>query len=318
MYRRWLVLTGLVFGLTTALFSQRIADGETQPGTGGQAAPTEPPKAGGISMNTYDPVAQIDPRFTVTGLNFDRRYSPNGLGEFLDVVFDVNNLTSKNVDLRVFIAAFYETTSVLDRQREMVPYPSWRDRDYEREQSLVKQMIVTPADIPESRIWDKTDPDYHRYYTTINRMRNSLGGDEPITDPRPPFWKYLQFMMEHPNEGLLMTLHGDNSPTSDKALQSNYPQPSAEELKIGIHKSIYLHKYTIEHTRRKTMVRSHHYSNFRADYHYFNRVAIVIFDATRADAYMQQKKDGVQEGDEPIVALVYKKVFEFDKPLRNN
>jgi hypothetical protein len=313
----------LISGLFSVLPGQDIEEGN-QPAPTTVAADTNgeaefpPAPEGGYSANNYIPLQLIDPRFQVTHFNLDRRFAGNGHGEFLDVVFDVNNLTSEDVRLFAFVVAFYESDAVNERARNWVPYPSWRDRDYMKEQFLIHHIAITPRDIPDSTIWNPSDSDYHDYATTITRMRESVAGDVPIPDIKPPFWKYIEYINAHPTRGLEFTLHGDKGPTPDKVLQSNFPVPTPEEQRVRIHKSLYKHKYDLYHDRRVTIFRSHHYSKFRADYHFFNRVAILLFDAEKAVAFEKQRAEGVAAGDEPIQPLIFKKVFAFDSPMKNN
>ncbi len=324
MIRRLLVLSAVVLfsvsGLFSVLTGQTIEEGG-QPAT--DAAPEgqvefSPAPEGGFSANDYNPLALVDSRFRVTNFNLDRRYAGNGHGEFLDVVFDVNNLTSENVRLYAYVVAFYETDAVNKRQRQWVPYPRWRDRDYPAEQFLVHQITVTPQDIPDASVWNPSDSDYHDYVTTILRMRGGVAGNVPVPDIKPPFWKYVEYINAHPTQGLEFTLYGEKGPTPDKIVQSNFPKPTAEEQKKRVHKNLFRHKYTLQHNRRVTIFRSHHFSRFRADYKFYNRVAIMLFDADKADAMEAQAAEGIGEGDEPINPLIFKKVFQFNKRLKNS
>ncbi|MEQ9365572.1 MAG: hypothetical protein RIF32_15100 [Leptospirales bacterium] len=324
MMRKLFVICSVVlfaaFGLVSVLPGQTIEEGG-QPAT--DSAPEgevefTPAPDGGFSANDYNPLALVDARFRVANFNLDRRYAGNGHGEFLDVVFDVNNLTSENVRLYAYVVAFYESDAVNERERQWVPYPRWRDRDYPAEQFLVHQITVTPQDIPTASVWNPSDSDYHDYVTTILRMRGGVAGNVPVQDIKPPFWKYVEYINAHPTQGLEFTLYGEKGPTPDKILQSNFPRPTPEEQKSRVHKNLFRHKYTLQHNRRVTIFRSHHFSRFRADYKFFNRVAIMLFDADKADAMEAQAAEGVGEGDEPISPLIFKKVFQFNKPLKNS
>lgn len=309
-----------ISGFVTVLPGQNIEEGTTPADGAGNQNQTEftPAPEGGFSENDYNPLSLIDPRFKVENFNLDRRFAGNGHGEFLDVVFDLNNLTNDNVRLYAYVVAFYESDAVNERERNWVPYPKWRDRDYPAEQFLVHQITITPQDIPQTAVWNPSDSDYHDYVTTVTRMRNSVAGDVPVPDVLPPFWKYVEYINAHPTQGLEFTLYGAKGPTPDKITQHNFPQPTPEEQKNRLHDRLYLHKYSLQHNRRVTIFRSHHFSRFRADYKFFNRVAVILFDADKADAFEAQIKEGVSEGDEPIRPLIFKKVFRFDTPLKNS
>jgi hypothetical protein len=312
----------LLSGLFTLLLSQNIQPGgapnngavaAADSGAGGAGTPP-----GVVTIDQYNPLAVTNAQFRVSGMNFDRRFAGNGWGEFLDVVFTLENLTAQDRDLYVFVAAYQETDAVDERQRQWVPYPRWRPRDFERESFLVQHIAVSPADIAEDKIWTEQDPDFQRQQTILNRMRNSVAGNIPIEAFRPPFWKYEQYMMKHPNEGLRITLYGETSPGPDKALLTNWIPPTQEELRNRVHKTLIQHKYTVDATRRQTIFRSHHFTRFRPNYSFFNRAAILIFDAKDADASIQQQQRGPQPGEPVIDPLVYKRVYAFNTPLRNN
>jgi hypothetical protein len=159
----------LLSGLFTLLLSQNIQPGgapnngavaAADSGAGGAGTPP-----GVVTIDQYNPLAVTNAQFRVSGMNFDRRFAGNGWGEFLDVVFTLENLTAQDRDLYVFVAAYQETDAVDERQRQWVPYPRWRPRDFERESFLVQHIAVSPADIAEDKIWTEQDPDFQRQQT---------------------------------------------------------------------------------------------------------------------------------------------------------
>ena len=286
-------ITGLSRHFQFALISTILAGSVFLSPLMGQDAKSEdgkePPQSTKVIINIQDsqPLSETNSRFTITNLNFDRRFSPTGLGEFLDVVFDVKNLTSEDIDLYAFVLAYYETNAVNVPYRRVVPYPTWRVSDPEKEIFMVHEMTITPRDIPQENMWDDADPDLVKYRNIIRRMRNSGAIKAPIKDVLPPFWKYLSYLYMFPNEGLEFKLYGRSSPSEAEAIQTNFQKPTAEEKSTKIFKSISKHKYTLEHQRRQTIFRSHHYSEFRANYRFFNMVSIVIFDKEKSQAFMK-------------------------------
>ncbi len=308
------IIAALVFfGGFAVLISQ------TPPATTPPAQPvaaTESKPASAIQLQDFDPVAVKDPRFTLTNVNFDRRYASNGVGEFLDVVFDVRNLTSEPVEFYAYVIAFWETDAVDLNSRRLIPYPTWRINDPARSEYLVHYITVTPKDIPDTEIWSDKDPDYAHYSHIIQSMRDSVATTEPVSDVHPPYWKYLSYITQHPADGLKFKLYGDKGPGQHEVIQTNYIPPTAEEKKMKLHRTLPQHKYTIEHTRRMSIFRSHHYSPYRADFKFFNSVSIVLFDAKKADAYMEQRKAGVKQGEAKIEPLVYKQTFKIGRPLK--
>lgn len=300
----------LLAGAGASLRSQNIQDGQNPPAAGNEAAS----QSGVVLLEEYNPLAVSTPQLRVSNLNFDRRFAGNGWGEFLDVVFDIHNNTVQDQELFVFVAAYYETDAVDPRQRRWVPYPVWRHRDFDRETFLVRQISIAPRDIPDDKIWSEEDPVFQRQQLILNRMRNSVAGTAPIEDFRPPFWKYEYYMMQHPTEGLKITLSGETSPPADRTILTNYIPPTEEETRSRVHKTLIQHRYTVEFGRRQAIFRSHHFARFRPNYVFFNRAAILIFDARRAQ--QTSAADSTEEG--PGSALLYKRVIAFNRPLRNN
>ncbi|MBL8020027.1 MAG: hypothetical protein JNM27_10215 [Leptospirales bacterium] len=314
---RFLLFTALLILTGFSVFSQAPTSQPVSTQPEGQPATQPAGNAQAIQLQDFDPIAVKDPRFVVTNVNFDRRYAPNGIGEFLDVVFDLKNLTSEPVEFYAYVLAFWETDSVDNNTRRMIPYPSWRVNDPARGEYLVHYITVTPKDIEEKEIWSDKDPDFKHYSHIIDRMRDSVATTEPVSDVRPPYWKYLSYISQRPAQGLKFKLYGEKGPGQHETIQTNYIPPTAEEKKLKVHRTLPQHKFTIENNRRATIFRSHHYSAYRADFRFFNMVSIVLFDAKQADAYEEQKKaGGPKAGEAKINPLVYKQTFRIARPLR--
>jgi hypothetical protein len=123
-------------------------------------------------------------------------------------------------------------------------------------------------------------------------------------------------MNRFPTKGLLIKLHGDQGPGQHELVQTNYQPPTPEEKRTKIFKNIPAHTYTIEHTRRKLIFRSHHYSAYRADFRFFNNVAIIFFDAKKAVEAEEQSKRELREGEKPVQSMVYYRVIRTNDKLR--
>ena len=270
-----------------------------------------------LDQNSYWPLGVDDQRFTISGFNLDRRYAMNGSGEFLDVVFYVNNNTSTPVKLLAFVIAFNETDGVDHPARGLIPYPQWRNRDYDAEKSVVHYLRMSPQDVPEKAIWGYKDPDYFKTAKHLARQRNSITGNRPIPDLLPPLWKYIEYISYKPSVFLPFTLYGDVGPTDDKRVESNYVRPTETERDTKVFRNIEKHTYTLENDRRRTIVRTFHFSKFRADYKYFNKVAVVIMDQDRVEAWKEQRNRELQPGEERVEPVVYKKIMTMTKPLKH-
>lgn len=301
-WTNWKRGLAVLFVLTLAALSSP-AGGAPDGGGAGAPAKTGEKKAEGelpllMTFEDYHPIAVSDPRFVIRNLNFDRRYAPTGLGEFLDVVFDIQNLTAKDLNLAAYVMAFAETDAVDERYRAVIPFPSWRKYDRMRDRHLVRFGRITGQDglnIDEvaAQVWDKTDPDFLWARHRIALMRDSAAIQKPIDDVYPPIWKFINYFFFNPTSGLNFKLYGNVGPEEAQAIQTNFIRPTHKEQSTRIFENISRHTYTLEHSRQKTTFRSHHYSEFRPNYKFFNRVAIMIFDADRAAEF--------QKGMQPLI-----------------
>lgn len=282
-----LPLSILFVGVFSVASQQNITDGTTKPGEKPAEKPAEKKDATKtvMSIEDYSPISIEDPRFTVRNVSFDRRAAGNGNGEFLDVVFDVVNLTSAPVEIYAYVMAFFETDAVDRAGRQLIPYPVWRQNDPARTNYLMHFMTITPKDVPENEIWSETDDDYVNTMRVWDRLRTSLGATEPRGKIYPPYWKVLNYLALNPTSGLKFTLYGDKGPGQNEMTQSNYTPPTPEEKKLRMHKAMDQHKYTLEHNRRQTVFRSHHFSAYRSGFVFFNSVSIIFFDAAGAKKF---------------------------------
>lgn len=310
-----LILTAVILsGSLTLLFSEDPNITDADPDTTSGHDGTEGPDV--ITLDQYNPVAVNDPRFKIHNITVERRYAGNGMGEVLDVVFEIHNRKREPVELIGWVIATKETNAVNENSRNLVPYPTWRTHDPLKEVFLVHNVHISPKQIPAEKIWSEKDKDYQIAQMQINRWRNAVATTEPIDDPYPPIWKYVAYISRYPTQGLAFTLPGVTSPTEDKAVQSDYIPMTAEERKNRVHKTLDQHTYTLEHMSRKTVYRTHHYEYYRDDMDFFNRVSILVFDAEKAKQYEEQAGRQLNDGEERINPMVYYRTFTIDRKLK--
>jgi len=257
-----------------------------------------------------------DPKISVTDVSVDRRFSPDGKGEILDIFFNIDNNTSERIDLFVWVIAYYETDAVEKEERRIVPYPTWRVYDPDKRTYISRFIKITPKDIPIDKIWNPEDQDYQKYHNVIKRMRNVVGNLKVIGDVYPPVWKYVSYIMRYPTQGVPTIMYGDIGPTPDKLLFTNFIPPTPEEKRTKIFKHIPDHTFTINYNRRRTIFRSHHYSDYRADYYFFNTFRILIFDANKAKQFEEQANRELKQGEKPIDALMYHRIFFINREMK--
>ncbi|MFN3245566.1 MAG: hypothetical protein ACK42K_02615, partial [Leptonema sp. (in: bacteria)] len=198
----------------------------------------------------------------------------------------------------------------------IVPYPTWRVYDPDKRTYITRFIKITPKDIPIDKIWNPEDPDYQKYHNVIKRMRNVVGNLKVIGDVYPPVWKYVSYIMRYPTQGVPTTMYGDLGPTPDKLLFTNFIPPTPEEKRTKIFKHIPDHTFTINYNRRRTIFRSHHYSDYRADYYFFNTFRILIFDANKAKQFEEQANRELKQGEKPIDALMYHRIFFINREMK--
>lgn len=291
---------------------------------GTEVAVTDGPGPDRITLDDYNPIAIDDPRIEVNDLSVDRRYSPDGKGEILDVMFTVRNLTNDPIELYAWVLAYRETDAVDENERRWIPYPVWRVHDPARRENVVHFMKITPRDIPPEKIWAPKDPNdpnakdgpYEHQKEIIDRMRDSVAAVNPVADLLPPAWMYIAYIGRYPTQGLKFTLHGDTQPPPDQLTLSDYVPPTPEEKRTKVFKNYDKHSYTLEQLRRKTIFRSHHYIKYKVDYQFYNTVAIVLFDAKAAERYEQQADGGAAEGEEIANPMLYHQVYKIDRRLK--
>ena len=304
-YVKYLAFIILSIFLISALFSLFGQDKEKKVE---EKKPAGTNKTVIMAVSNYNPVAVTNPYFSISRLNLSRRYSPTGQGEFLDVVFDITNKLSSSVDLSAYVVAFQETNAVDHQLRRVIPYPRWRIHDPDGRLFLVHYITVTPKNIDVNSIWNEKDRDYIRFHNLIMRQRNAVSTMGPKPMVHPPFWKYLNYIAMNPAKGLKFKLYGEEGPVEAKQYQTNYVTQTFEEKRAKSYKNIYKHKYTLEHQRSKTIFRSHHYSKFRIDYKFFNKVAIIVFDSKKADKYEKAFKT-IKDS----MYIVQEERFKFEK-----
>lgn len=268
-----------------------------------------------IKIENYFPVSVEDPRIAIQEVSLDRRYSPDGRGEILDIMFYIKNNTDTALDLYVWVIAYYETNAVDEEERSIVPHPKWRVSDPDKNFFITRYIKITPKDIPVEKIWTPDDPDYKTYNAKIERMRRAVGHLKLISDIYPPVWKYVSYIVRYPTQGLPVTLYGDLGPAPDKLMETNYIPPTPDERRTKVFKNFPNHTYTVEYGRKRIIFRSHHYSQYRENFYFFNKFRILVFDAVKARQYEEQAERGLQPGETVADPLMFHRIYSITRKL---
>lgn len=306
-------VTALILLITaTAVFSQgdNIGEDAAEPAV-------VDPDTGRISDRIlYNPVSHYDIRFEVKNVNFVRRHAPNGRGEFLDVVFDINNHTGEDLDLILWVVASYQENAIDERTRLYIPHPQWRTADPDKDRMLLHRIAVSPVQIDADQLWDEDDPIYIEESRIRQRLASQAAAEGPPPPLHPPLRRYYDYIFSNPLDGLPIKVRGDTGPGQHETLESNYIPPTPEERKRRVHRTLDQHTYTVQHRSRSSTVRTHHFSEYGTNFVFFNNVAIFVFDAARAEELDEQLERELGDGEELVNAMSFMRMFEFERPLR--
>ncbi len=258
-------------------------------------------------IQDYEPYVLDDTRIKVDGINYLRRPTVNADGEVLELAFYLDNFSTKSIDLYGFILAYYETDLVIRRYRKWIKHMDWRKRDFDKEHRVVLNVSTLPDYISPNEVWSKKDPDYVFYKTLLERQKKIISSIEPLPDAYySPAWKYIEYMRYNPQKGIRFTLHNYRSPSPDKT------------FKIAFHKNIHADgqeqkdeqkqkprkkdlKYYLENGSERTIFRAYLKNYLGKKKPFFNRIAIVFFDAQKVDNEGTKPQQGMQ----PVFKRIY-------------
>ena len=218
-----------------------------------------------------------DERFVVKNVTFTPRFKNNGKGEVLDVIFDVENQTIDPVELGYSVVAFYEIDFVDKNARELVPYPSWREFDEDKDRNRVLFATLSPVHFNEKeeyeKIWKlKLEEDYNTCLAAKATENACKFGRAKATKQiklgdkfyPPPMWDMLNYIQEN-----------------FQKFQQKITVPGIMGLPTPA--QVLLDKNNVElgkvfYSRTKATVISSHESSYRPDFQFFNKAAVLIFE----------------------------------------
>ena len=221
-------------------------------------------------MKDYTPVPTLDPSFSVRGINFLRRAAHNGKGDVLDVQFTVENMEASTRDYSFYVLAYHETKNPIFNT--LAPPPAWRENDPNSKNTIVKFSVLVPERMenPAKEVWG----DSVLKQKTEKVESNKLKGYEAELG-EPSLNEYMFYLTKKPEKALKFKLAGE---AIEKSTASNYESSEAELKRDMNLTAVNKHTYTIFNSKYKTTILTHHYSEFRPNFVFFNRVAILIFD----------------------------------------
>ena len=226
-------------------------------------------EAGAYVIENYAPYVLGDNRIRVKKISYNRSLSLSSDGDILEFIIDLRNATTEPIDLYCFFIAFYETDLVNRKYYKWIHNMNWRKRDFATEDRVIINVSSSPKEISPAIVWNQKDPDSAYYTKLIERQRKLISTVEPL--PRsyyPPIWKYLEYTRYNPKKGMRFTIPGHLSPTPEKSFEAS---PMAKK-KGG-------YRYYLQHSIRRTIIRSFFLNIQTTQKPFYNRVAIVLYDA---------------------------------------
>lgn len=231
-----------------------------------------------------------DDRFRVKNFSFWRRLVPSGKGEILEIFFDIENKTDREIPLRLFLLGFYEQDLRDKEFRSLFSYPSWRKRDFEKEQHEILFLDSIPkVDQKKFAEWQKA-----RQQDKVETRNEETKADEKTEDNKTDsetteseeakkyrdhylsFLEYVNYLESHANEGVEFKLQGMENVSREVA--------TGENIRVVM-------------GAMKSSVFTELYSRYRSDQKFFNHLGLVLFDTEKQE-------------------VVYRQFFKFKKKLR--
>jgi len=277
--------------LVSALAFPIIAEGEKNPlldETPEQAVTRRKDRRKVLNESVKDIQAVItpDPDLDIETFSLLRNYAASGRGEFLNVSFNLINKTNKAKEYQIYVLAGYEMDAP-------VPYPSkWRKADPQANIHLLRFQKLAPEPIEDKVVLgDKAteERDNLRYRSVYNSLPLREFENELTLEG------YDHYLVKNPDKALKVKVYGDEAPPKAEQVVSNI-EYKKDETDRDVNYSVENQTYTVQTTKFRTTLTTHHYSQFREDYKFFNRVLVLIFDPSRP----APKK------------LVYRKLLKFE------
>lgn len=235
----------------------------------------------------------VDSRFDVNNINFFKKFSNTGKGEFLDFTFDLVNKTDDGIKLKMFIIAFNEKDESDIEMRKFIEYPQWRKLDFEKNAKHIVFFDALPV-IDHTVVADFAK----KREDTINKNAGLKPKPEEPADPNKKkkkvplqdFIDYVVYVHENPQSGVDLELQGfENARFDVKKELRTEPKPE------GNSKPEELYRITLK--ALKTSVNGRLYSKYRMDKQFFNHIGLVLYDT-------DENK------------IVYRRFFRFKKKFR--
>lgn len=253
---------------------------------------------GAASLKNYSPLAVYDYRMQVKNISFIRKYAANGRGEMLDVQVDFESRDVKTNEYAIYVLALHESNAVEPVARSLAPHPKWRSSDPLKERRIVNFSHLVggkkiKAEELHKAIWNGLEPkgtglfSKQSYEDRKKQIDIAQNKGQRVKLGEPTFDEYTLYLSQNPKDALKFKLYGNGGEgpkTKEEGFITDYkpittPEDDADFYKMDTFPNN--HSYSIHAARKKTTVFTHHYSQYRPDYYFFNKVIVLVFDPSR-------------------------------------
>ncbi len=222
----------------------------------------------------YQALPTEDPMLEVKNISFLRRIASSARGEFLDVQFNLLNKDTKTKEYAVYVLAVHEV-------EVPVYYPSsWRPSDPQKNIRSVLFQSLSPELIKEEDVLSAvTSPELTQYIQ--EKQRDAiLDGQLVRQKSEPNLDDYIMYLVKNRDKALKVKVYGNDAPPLQEVLTSNL-SVKKEELDRDVNYESEKQTYTVQSNKHFTTVTTHHFSLYRPDFLFYNKVVILVFDLER-------------------------------------
>ena len=128
-----------------------------------------------------------DGRIFVNHFSLFKRFTSNGRGEYLEVLIDIENKTDEDLNFKFFVLGFHEVNKIDKAKRRYIPYPTWRERDFEAENLSIVYLDSIPK-ISEEKL--------KNFVPNLNKYAS--------------FLQYINYINKNPDDGIDVFISGLN------------------------------------------------------------------------------------------------------------
>lgn len=265
----------LTFSLTLTLTAQ---EAKNTPPPAKDGAKSEAKKEDTLAMlKDYTPIAQLDPSFSVKEISYLKRAAHNGKGDVLDVQVNLENNENTTRDYSVYVFAYHE--SKIPVVNKLAPPPAWRENDPHKLDTTVDFSVLSPEKIAPKDVWGEDGLKAKQEKAEKEKLKGFY-----YVVGEPSLNEYMLYLTKKPEKALKIKLYSAEVP-KDKAIETNFKNDEAELKRDVNYKAVDTHTYTVFNSKYKTNITTHHYSEHRNNYFFFNKVAVLIFDSKNALVY---------------------------------